>query len=440
MFIGTTPQEAINVILKLLPQSRENIYVGCSGNFTVDRALFNAGHRVHSNDVALYSKLIADIVLGKEQVVQAKDNEFSEIFNTWPESKYKHFISVLFVVKVSKFHARKNDYQKEMWNIYREKANEYLEKTIEKFERNQTFAFQIEDFFFGDFIEFLQEKKGKGIGIAFPPTYVAGYEKIYKLVEQTFEYKRATYQIYDPDIADAVWGELLSEDQNIFYSDVLYPSLEEYCVAKIKMKEGRHDIYLYSSVEMSSKYYLAPVKKLEVTPRKLIGDEFEFTEKTVIDFVPVSPNEINYYKSFFMSLRVNYSTGGDLGLLFRANGLVFGFCAFSERLSPLSTGQMFIHSDFVVQTKHRQLSKLVLYLLLSDEIQYILGATFKNYYEGLKTTVYTDKAVSMKYRGVFFLQRRDKGKLIYEAKFNKQSLSQNFETWMKKHYLKSGKN
>ncbi len=206
------------------------------------------------------------------------------------------------------------------------------------------------------------------------------------------------------------------------------------------LKEGRHDIYLYSSVDSSSKFYLAPVKKMEIIPRKLIGDDFEFTETTVIDFVPVSPNEINYYKSFFMSLRVNYSTGGDLGLLFRANGLVFGFCAFSERLSPLSTGQMFIHSDFVVQTKHRQLSKLVLYLLLSDEIQYILVATFKNYYEGLKTTVYTEKAVSMKYRGVFSLQRREKGKLIYEAQFNSQSLSKNYETWMKKHYLKSGKN
>ena len=40
--------------------------------------------------------------------------------------------------------------------------------------------------------------------------------------------------------------------------------------------------------------------------------------------------------------------------------------------------------------------------------------------------------VSMKYRGVFKLERREKGKLMYNGFFNKQTLIENYNQWLKR--------
>ncbi len=97
--------------------------------------------------------------------------------------------------------------------------------------------------------------------------------------------------------------------------------------------------------------------------------------------------------------------------------MVFGFAAFSLRLSDEE--RCFLHSDFVVPSKERRLSKLMLYLLKSEDVRDFLVEKFNYFFDGLKTTVYSNKPVSMKYRGAFKLQRRDKGKLIYCGDFNK---------------------
>ena len=64
MFTGTTPPEVRNLLNKVLQDyNGKDIFIGCSGNFTVDRLAHHNGFNVHSNDVSLYSRIIADILL-----------------------------------------------------------------------------------------------------------------------------------------------------------------------------------------------------------------------------------------------------------------------------------------------------------------------------------------------------------------------------------------
>lgn len=431
MFVGTTPKEALSLIQKILPRNRENIFVGCSENFTIDRLCSSLNHAVFSNDISLYSLLIADILMKRESKVNVVDKEFKEIFDSWPDSEFKKFLQVLFVVKVSKFYDRKNDYQKEMFDVYKEKAREYYEKSVEKFKSKNIFNFTIADFDYGDFTDFLSRNIEKGICIAFPPTYAGGYEKMYNLVESVFSYRHPLYQVFDSDAADPFYKELLQGGRSIIISDVLYPTISDYLVGKIKLLNGRKLLFMYSSVEEKKVFLVEKNDKILGGSRKLLNNDYQFKESSVIDFITVSANEINYYKPFFMALKVDYSTGGEIGLMFRVDGQVFGFASFSERLSRQDPDFMFIHSDFVVSTGHKKLSKLVLYLLKSKEVQYFLSTYFKNFYQGLKTTVYTDKPVSMKYRGVFSLKERQKGRLLYFAKFTNETMQEAFKKWLK---------
>ena len=431
MFTGTTPPEARAVIQKILgKREKEQIFIGCSGNFTVDRLASNMGFEVFSNDVSLYSLLIADILLGRKSEVDVKNEELARVFDSWKPHRFKDFISVLFAIKISQFKNRANDYQQEMWNAYIENSQDYYLKTIEKFEKNKVFDFKIRDFFYGDFVEHIKGKQGSGIGVMFPPTYKGGYEKLFEFVDETFEYPKANYKMFDSKEAVSLYLDFLANDENIIYTDIEWPELEDFLQARVDYSGSKRDIFLYSSVKTGKKFYVSQRKKLKAAPKPLIDVDYSFSDRTEISVVPATPDEVNYYKAFFMSLKVDYSTGGDQGVLFLADGKVFGFAVFSKTLSDEEN--CFLHSDFVVNSHQKKLSKLVLYLLKSEEIRDLLIDKFKYYYEGLKTTVYTEKPVSMKYRGVFKLDRRDKGKLMYKTVFSGKTLNENYRAWRKR--------
>lgn len=105
MFIGIVPREArliITELLRKIPKEKE-IWVGCSGNFTVDKLCAQMGRIVHSNDVSLYSKIIADISLGVETEMSVVVKEYKDVFDKWAEHKYKKLVMVMFVANVCDF-------------------------------------------------------------------------------------------------------------------------------------------------------------------------------------------------------------------------------------------------------------------------------------------------------------------------------------------------
>lgn len=430
MFTGTTPPEVRLLLQDLMNGTpSKDVFIGYSGNYTVDKIMSKMGFRVHSNDVCLYSKLVADLLLGTDTEVKVINPELVEAFKDWPESKYKKLIQVMFTIRLSSYEPRKNDFQKEFFDVWVRQSGIYYENTIKKLEKGPL-DFQIDSFFFGDFIEFLKSKKGKGVGVSFPPTYKSGYEKMFSLIESSFEYERAKYELFDPKKANTTFLELLEEDENVIYSDVDWPDLKKYEVGVINLGQGKHPVFIYSSVKKDASYYLEREKQQPQSKIQVLPLDYEFTRKTVITTAICPVAEINYFKAFYMANKVNYTTGGDLGLVFMADGKAFGFASFSKMLSTQTL--LFMQSDFVVNSHTKRLSKLLISLARSREVRKLLARKLGHYYAGLKTTVYSDKPVSMKYRGVFDLERRDKGKLMYTGTFNELSLNEIYLSWLKK--------
>lgn len=67
MFYGSVPAEAqaiMNKIVKMWDVS--DIYIGCSGNFTLEKFISPMGRfNLHSNDVTLYSLMLGQFFQGK---------------------------------------------------------------------------------------------------------------------------------------------------------------------------------------------------------------------------------------------------------------------------------------------------------------------------------------------------------------------------------------
>lgn len=431
MFTGTTPPEVKLLLQDLMRGVKgKDVFIGCSGNYTTDKIMSAMGYTVHSNDVSLYSKLIADLLLDTSTEVECINPELKNVFDTWEETKYKKLVQVMFALKVAQFHQRKNDYQEEMFNAFIEQSKIYYDNTIKKLEKG-ALDFSIQSFYYGDFLDFLKMKRGKGVGISFTPTYKGGYEKLFSYVEESFKYEHASYNIFDPKEGGAVFKELLDNDENIIYSDRYFNILEGYLVGKIRLGSNKNPLFAYSSLQTNNHYYIERDKCVKPSHIHILPVDYQFTTDTVITVRQCAVNDVNYYKAFYMANKVNYTTGGDFGLVFMADGMAFGFTSFSKQLSTLS--QIFMQSDFVVNSETQRLSKLLIMLVKSHDVRRLIARKMYNYYDGVKTTVYTTSPVSMKYRGVFNLERRDEGKLIYSSIFTEKSLNELYALWIRKY-------
>lgn len=431
MFTGTTPPEVKLLLQDLMRGVKgKDVFIGCSGNYTTDKIMSAMGYTVHSNDVSLYSKLIADLLLDTSTEVECINPELKNVFDTWEETKYKKLVQVMFALKVAQFYQRKNDYQEEMFNAFIEQSKIYYDNTIKKLEKG-ALDFYIQSFYYGDFLDFLKMKRGKGVGISFPPTYKGGYEKLFSYVEESFKYEHASYNIFDPKEGGAVFKELLDNDENIIYSDRYFNILEGYLVGKIRLGSNKNPLFAYSSLQTNNHYYIERDKCVKPSHIHILPVDYQFTTDTVITVRQCAVNDVNYYKAFYMANKVNYTTGGDFGLVFMADGMAFGFTSFSKQFSTLS--KIFMQSDFVVNSETQRLSKLLIMLVKSHDVRRLIARKMYNYYDGVKTTVYTTSPVSMKYRGVFNLERRDEGKLIYSSIFTEKSLNELYALWIRKY-------
>ena len=431
MFTGTTPPEVKLLLQDLMKGVKgKDVFIGCSGNYTTDKIMSAMGYTVHSNDVSLYSKLISDLLLDTNTDIEVVNPELRMVFDTWDDTKYKKLIQVMFAMRVSNFHQRKNDYQEEMFNAFIEQSKVYYHNTIYKIEKG-ALNFNIKSFFYGDFFDFLKSKKGKGVGISFPPTYKGGYEKMFSYVEESFNYMHATYNVFDPKEGGSIFKTLLENDENIIYSDRYFKEIDNFLVGKINLGLGKNPIYTYSSVNQNKNYYIERDKNVNPSCIHILPIDYEFTDITTLSVKLCSVSDVNYYKAFYMANKVNYTTGGDLGMVFMADGKAFGFTSFSKQLSTLE--KIFMQSDFVVNSNTQRLSKLLIMLTKSHDVRMLIARKMGHYYEGIKTTVYTSSPVSMKYRSVFNLDRRDEGKLMYSANFLYDSLKDLYKLWLKKY-------
>ncbi|PJZ28738.1 hypothetical protein [Leptospira kmetyi] len=428
-FIGSVPPEARAILVDLLSkvEKSRNIFVGCSGNFTIDRILSGLGYKVHSNDVSLYSKLIADIILNRNTELKCTDPTYESVFLKWPkDSKYRKLVEVMFVLKTSKFRPQKNDFQKEMWESYLEKGEEFYDRTLKKFEAGGVFDFKIESFYFGDFLKHVQNCNG--VSFLFAPTYKGGYEKMYQIVEDVFEYEKATYNIFDSKTAEKTYLNLLESGESVIYSDIDFPELAEFKKGVVRYSNKR-DISLYASLKSHKTYFFSPSPEKENPTLNIISNNFQFSENAKIEIAKVPSDQIFHYKHIFMSARVNYSDKEDFGIALHVDGQVFGFAGFKKFMSSMD--HVFVSSDFVVKSGEKRLSKLLIMLLLSKEVKALLTRQYLHSYRGVKTSVYTPHPVSMKYRGIYELVERKKGKLVYRQEFTNAPLSEIFKTWFK---------
>lgn len=431
MFVGSINSKIRNLIFtekKLF--SERNICVGCSGNFTVEQILQGLDCKIWSNDIALYSSLIGNYLAGKSMRAEIEDPAYAWLTPYMEDAGIGRIAAVSLLFEMLKQEKANNLQQIRMFDHYRDNFETYHQRSVVKISETLE-KIKINDYSSRDVYALYRDLPLDWIRIAFLPTYVGGYEKLYSRLEKIISWDAPQYEMLTPERYEETVA-FMRLGKYLYLAD--YDRNEDGLFAIVKT--GRlKNIYLYSNIEFK-KSFIMPYAKYTKSNFALLPDNHVITEDSKILFQKASNDQLNYYKNLFLKKGIEYTTGMSPLMVF-LDGYLFGFLLFDVIRYGMdqdkATKGVYMLSDFVIASPINKISKLLLLCTKTKELQELLKGKFLQAVEFILTTAFTDKPVSMKYRGVYNLMKRGEGFLQYTTEVGKITTAEAVKTWIKKY-------
>jgi len=259
----------------------------------------------------------------------------------------------------------------------------------------------------------------------------AGYEKLYGRLEKIISWTAPIYELLTKERYEET-VIFMRQGRYLYLSD--HDRNEDGLFAIVKTGRLRN-VYLYSNLPFR-KSYVIPYAKFQKSNLAVLPDDYQITEASKITFLKTDNIHLNYYKNLYLKKGIDYTTGLSPLFVF-LDGYLFGFLLFDVIRYGMdqdkSTRGVYLLSDFIISHPIKKLSKLLLLTTKTRELQDLLKAKFIQAVDFILTTAFTDKPVSMKYRGVYELMKRGEGFLQYTTKCGTITAEEAVKTWLKKY-------
>lgn len=432
MFIGSVPKDVLLQMHRIIDFGRyNNAWVLCSGSFRVDSSVATTykGLKVHSNDVSILSSAIGSLA-----TKQSMDFEFIDKLGFVDEFisgiKDHGFIdrvaAIAASMQVAKF-SSKNEYnqvhQKHVisnFGLFHQKAKESIARLIENL--------PIESFSACDFID--QSKKalpGTDIVLAFPPTYKGGYERIFKFVNENIKWTAPEYSVFDPKLIGNFLDDLVDRCVSFcVFSDQYIDNHK--CGGKF-LSNTNKPIYLYvNNIDKSS------FRRKNQNAKEFKYNEFNPNNArpdSVVCVTKMDAAQMTFLKNVYLAKNITHVAGMFNYCVFLDGALAGGIILSLSKYGDIES--LYVLSDFSVSRENR-LSKLIAMIATSKDIVFEIEKKTLLKFSRLCTTVFTDKPVSMKYRGIWNLHSRKDGFLNYHSSIRQQSPQQIYNEWFAKYH------
>lgn len=448
MFRGTLPADAQNIVMEIVKSwGVDTVYVGCSGNMTIERGLYNAGIKnIHSNDVTIYSCAIGNYFAGNNLDLNAKEDipeEYRFMLKRF-DSNAEKLATVLLMSKFQVNMYKDVEYYKKQLEEADKQWDAMIDKTKEKLEKTE---FKLASFYAGDvkeFVDFVDDNSGF---VSFPPFFSGDYEKMYANIESIIDWVPPEYELLGEDGVWEIFKKAMTKKHWLFGTMYPEPSLEEHLVGVCKTTNRGVPIYLYAS--SGPKRLVMPSQKIDHVkiPRLYSGMEIGGN----ISIRRLSMGQFSTLRSEYMNANI---VPGSPNTMFGVivDGMLVGCFAYMRGDKPINieTPYMYLLSDFPVsKTDYPRLSKLIVYCALSKEMKDFCEQQFGTRMRSILTTAFSKNPVSMKYRGILKLYSRkkldaegadgnpdrkeEKFQLNYVAPFGEWTLQEGFDMWKSKH-------
>jgi len=330
------------------------------------------------------------------------------------------------LLEALKYEKADNVFKARHWTHYLNHFEGFHRSTVARLRERQK-EIRLEAYTRKDIFDLLDEMPQEAVAVAFLPTYAGGYERMFKRLEEIFDWDRPAYSLIDAERKAAILEKMKARDY-LYLDDRVVEGLPLVAVVrKARMKP----IYIYSNMEALRRGVLKQQRHSEFVPFARLSDADEITPASQVTFTPTSNRVVNYYRDVYLSKGVGVPADGEVPLVAAVDGKVFGFLIYSRMQGG---GDVYLLADFVVNSgRYRRLAKLLLLTTQTREVRRLLEEKFFLEISKCRTMVFTDKPVSMKYRGLYQLARRDPGKLVYETDMGILDLKEVIPLWLKKY-------
>lgn len=462
MFHGSLPGNVQQILGSIVQDWKtDDIYVGCSGNYTIERMLKGCtSARLHSNDVTVYSCLLGRYLSGQPLDVRVREDydgpmRFVEKYMTDDAGT----IAVMLLLSKMSLYltSRSNPYYEKMIRAYARQFPELHAATKAKMEKVEPF---ISSLYEGDVCRLVDEVPPDAGFICYPPFFSGDYEKMFKAIETVFDWTPPEYDMIDKDKIHAMFEKLSRRKYFMFGTNDYLPEFR-HCLAGMSQTTNRGvPLYIYSSSDRSR--IIMPRQLVKSPPFHRLGPDEDMGDS--MEIVQLKSEYFHALRSQYMNVHISPgSETASFGVL--VDRKLVGVYAFSAAPTLanwdkyIDTPTMYLLSDFpVAPSKYKRLSKLVLYAALSRESKIMAERLANKRIRSLTTTAFAKNPVSMKYRGLFRLLNKAKlegtdesetdmskiyynngYRLNYGAAMGGWSLQEGLELWKKKHSTTEGR-
>lgn len=444
MFFGTTPSVISQYISKQLHEIKpKRVFVPFAGNFVIEQlvGLYDKSVECHSTDVMLYSIAIGFGAMGHPFYCKIKA-EYLEMFPFFENktSPLETAANVIYFNELAKYMGKQeHPYYSALINESLKTLEADYEKIMNKLTR---FKLTLGNFIFHgiDACELIKDVRENDF-VFYDPTYLTnGYEKLYKFIDDIFDWQKPDYTLITDEIKDNLLYELDQKGAKVYYRSMNQVPIN-FPYEQIYHYQYKYNLAycLYSNIE-SNKFVgrWKPLKDCE--PKyKLIDAETVITEKSSIGVHKVVSAVVNHYRMLWVKKADMVDSG--ISFIITIDGKMIGCCQIKPPIAFGTEWAVIFSDPACPYSKYLRLSKLILYLICTKTMLKEINDISLWENKGFTTRVYTNNPVSMKYRGLFDLTERSKDDGNYEYKliYKSKKLFKNYKTALNEWLKKDGK-
>lgn len=442
MFQGSIPADTRHMIYEAVKGWQAVRYaVPCSGNFTIERVLHEAGVKVISGcDVSIYSCALGAYLSGQPFRLSLQP-DYAEALSWLAPSLDTQAGGVAALMLLTGFalslKPSPNAYYARLLDGYRHQWPELHEKTVQRLE---SLPLRLADFHAGDAVPWLEALPEDVACLSFPPFFAGGYAKMWAMHDKIFSWDAPPFaELFESHRARFLKAMTERREWLLIAPEKL-PDYEFYLRGMARTTVRGVTIYLYSS--QGPTRVVTPKQKTQpvTVPRLSPGQRLD--PAAPIRLMPLSVGQFQAIRAQYLNPAIKVAESNDgIGVL--VGGQLVGVFAFrlGYQTPGASADTMYMLTDFAVApTDYSRLAKLVLYAARSREAQLIAERMARRRMRFVFTTAFSHNPVSMKYRGLFDLVSRKETPegdhpymLNYSAPLGTWTLTEAYAEWHKKH-------
>lgn len=439
MFQGSIPADVRRMVFEAVHAwSSPRFAVACSGNFTIERVLHEAGAKhIQGCDVSIYSCAMG-AYLARQPFRLSLQPDYAESLASSIESQVGGVATMMLLTGFSQsLKPNQNAYYARLLEAYRTQWADLHEKTVQRLE---SLPLHLADFHAGDAVPWLESLPDDTAVLSFPPFFAKGYVKMWAMHDKIFSWDAPQFGELFESHRVRFLKALTNRGEWMLIAPEQLPEYEANLRGVTRTTNRGVTVYLYSS-RAATRVVTPRQKTIPVTvPRLSPGQRLD--PAAPIRLLPLNVGQFQAIRAQYLNPAIKVAESNDgIGVL--VDGQLVGVFAYrlSYQTPGVSPDTMYMLTDFAVApTDYNRLAKLVLYAARSREAQLIAERMARRRMRFVFTTAFSQHPVSMKYRSIFDLHSRKETPegdhaymLNYVAPFGTWTLAEGYAEWHRKH-------